>query len=221
MKWLWIGDSHLEAMLPCIRDLSAARGIGGSIYARSGWSSHKWLTDGDAAGLVASHQPDVVVYVLGTNDDPVSPQAVAGLVAAAGGRPVVWFGPFRDNTKDAALHSVLGDRFVSGAALAKDLPFPAGNVHLTAAGYKALAPRLVDAAATHGQTKILPVLIIGGTLLAGVVLIAFGSSPAYERRWQPGEFNPLDPRDWAARRTAKKRQRVTSRSQRAAGRRRA
>lgn len=196
MKWLWIGDSHLEAMLPRIRDLSAQRGIGGSIYARSGWSSGRWLQNGNVAGLVASVRPDVVVYVLGTNDDPVDPGAVSGLVAAAGGRPVIWFGEFDTSAKDAAFRAILGSRFVSGAALARDLPFYPGNVHLTAAGYKALAPRLVDAAATSGQSRIPGVLVLGGVLLAGVGLIAWGSHARYEQRWTAAEPHPFNPRSW-------------------------
>jgi hypothetical protein len=206
MNWLWIGDSHLEAMLPRIRDLSAEKGIGGAIYARSGWSSGKWLAAGDAVGLIASRRPDMVVYVLGTNDDPVNPQAVQGLVAAAGGRPVVWFGPFHSTEKDAALRAVLGASFISGASLAAGLPFPRGNVHLTAAGYRDLAARLVDSASASRTRRIHPAVIIGGTIAVGVALIAiFGRDPVYDRRWRPGEFNPFDPKDWARQRAARKR----------------
>ena len=204
MKWLWIGDSHLQAMLPQIQTLSAAKGIGGSIYAHIGWSSHKWLTEGDAAGLIAQHDPDMVVYVLGTNDDPVSPAAVKGLVAAAGGRPVVWFGEFDTPAKDQAFKAILGSKYHSGAALAAGLPFYSGNVHLTAAGYKALAPKLVDAASSSGSW-VTPLLAISIVLAAGIGLVAWGSRPVYEQRWKPGEHNPFDPGGHGARRASAKR----------------
>lgn len=180
MRWLWIGDSHLEAMHSQIRDLSAARGAGGLLSYRRGWSSGRWLRDGDVPALVARAQPDVVAFLLGTNDDPPNADAVRGLAQTARNARVVWFGPFHSPAHDDLFRSVLDGAFVSGAALAKDLPFQSGgNVHLTAAGYAALAPRLVEMMLPQQSWKV-GLAVVGGCVLAALGLVALGGSRIFE-----------------------------------------
>ena len=193
MRWLWIGDSHLEAMHSQIRDLTAARGIGGLLSYRRGWSSGRWLREGDVSSLIARARPDVVAYVLGTNDDPINADDLRGLVQAARTLRAVWIGPFSTDEHDAEFRAALGSVFVSGYALARGLPFQ--NVHLTSSGYRALAPRLV-AAVAGSQSKWIGVAVVGCAALATIGLVALGSSSTYERRWTAAEPHPFDTRHW-------------------------
>lgn len=196
MRWLWVGDSHLEAMRSQIRDLTAARGIGGMLSYRRGWSSARWLREGDVPGLIARAQPNVVAYVLGTNDDPTNADALRGLVQAARGLRAVWIGPFSTDRHDAEFRAALGSVFVSGSGLARGLPFQSGgNVHLTVEGYRQLAPRLV-AAVAGSRSKWVGVAVVAGATLAALGLIALGGSRVFERKWTPAEPHPFDTRHW-------------------------
>jgi len=206
MNWLWIGDSHLEAMHSRIRDLSAERGIGGLVSYRRGWSSGRWLRDGDVASLLARAKPNIVVYALGANDDPIDPRpivALADLARAADAR-VIWFGPFHTTAHDEEFRAVLGDSYVSGAAMAKGLRFPAGNVHLVSDDYPILAARLVDYAVAPPRLTKLGLLVLGGCALTAVGLLAVGSTPAMRRRWTPAEPHPFDRRAWNTQRAPRK-----------------
>lgn len=193
MNWLWIGDSHLEAMHSRIRDLSIDRGVGGLVSYRRGWSSTRWLRDGNVPSLIARAQPDLVVYVLGTNDDPVSANAISGLrdLAVSAGARVLWFGPFRTSAHDAEFRTVLGDSFVSGAEMARGLRFPPGNVHLVSDDYPVLAARLVAHVERAPRTTTLGLVVLGGTVLATIGLLVVGSTPVMRRRWTAAEPHPF------------------------------
>ncbi len=196
MNWLWVGDSHLEAMRSRIRDLSVERGLGGLVSFRRGWSSARWLREGDVSALIARADPAIVVYVLGTNDDPISPTAIAGLrdLATAAGARVLWFGPFHTTAHDAAFRAVLGPAYVSGAEMAAGLRFHAGNVHLVSDDYPVLAARLVDRAVEHPRSTMLGLAVLGGSALAVVGLLAVGSTSAMRRRWTSAEPHPFTER---------------------------
>lgn len=174
VQTLWIGDSHLEAMIGSLRDGAGARGWAGSLVAHRGWSTGRWAREGGLAAMVAVRHPDVVVVLLGTNDNPVDSDAARRLLAQAGGAKVVWFGPFHSLAADAVLGPAVGAGYVSGAALARGLPFAAGgNVHLTAAGYEQLADRLLDAVAgrLHGSWKRAALVGSAFALVIGTVIV--------------------------------------------------
>ena len=194
MSWLWIGDSHLEAMHSQIRDLSIEKGIGGLVSYRRGWSSARWLREGDVPSLMARAQPALVVYVLGTNDDPISSAAISGLaeLAHAAGARVLWFGPFHTDTHDAEFRAILGSDYVSGAEMARGLRFPAGNVHLVSDDYPALAARLVDRAFERPRLTTLGITVLAGSIVTVVGLLLVSSSPRMRQRWTPAEPHPFE-----------------------------
>jgi lysophospholipase L1-like esterase len=168
MKWLWIGDSLTDGMRPGLRAESATRGIGGSISAAVGWSTARWLREGDPAGLVRRAGPDVVIAVLGTNDEAFDEAATRALVAAAGGRRVLWIGPFHTTARDADYRRVLGGaNFIAGAPLAVGLTRSQDGLHFTVEGYKVLANRCVTAVLARLRRSRW--YVVAGGALAGVV----------------------------------------------------
>ncbi len=179
MKTLWIGDSHLEAMTPTIRDLAGAAGWSGSIVAHQGWTTGRWMREGGLAALAAANRPDVVVVLLGSNDDPPSPAGAQQLLAQAAPAKVIWIGAFHTRAGDAPLAAVV-PIYLSGVDLAAGLPKKADGVHLASGeAYAALAGRIVDAVdgkLRGSLRRLLIALGIAATVLVALAVVA-GDKP--------------------------------------------
>jgi lysophospholipase L1-like esterase len=199
LRTLWIGDSHLVGMASRVRELAGARGWSGLVSAHVGWSTGRWASSGELPPLVARAQPDVLIVVLGTNDEPPNADDVRSLLAQAPGVRSIWIGPFW-TTKFDGVYSSASPEFTSGSSLASGLPFPTSGSHLTAARYGILAERLVAEVAAMTRGPLGPLLIGGGVALAVVVALAVsfdkGRKTVWEKKWTKAEPHPFDPRGW-------------------------
>ena len=186
MRWLFIGDSILDGMAPSIASLYRSRRPRDSVtvLANSGWSTRRWLLDGQVASRVADERPDVVVVALGTNDEGEEGNAEGyGLVvdhlkaqASSRGAKVYWVTSFSgpgSAERYQVIRGVLGDeRTISGLALMSGVEM-AGEIHPSVVGYPTLAKHMLDAVwsrvvpSSHGGV-FLPLAI--GAVVAGVVL---------------------------------------------------
>src|SRR5690606_6311137 len=110
MRWLLIGDSHMEALGPRLERVLRAGGaehVG--VVARRGQGVAAF---DDVPALVAAHRPDVVLFELGANDGRWSTSEgaaafrarVARLIASAeaAGAKALWVGPPQATDPDAA-----------------------------------------------------------------------------------------------------------------------
>jgi len=169
---LVIGDSLTEGMAPFLGPAGDEYGLSVVGVGRVGWTTGRWVREGDVPSLLEAYRPDVVVYALGTNDDRVSETAVRALLAAAEGREVRWVGPFDSGRLDAALGSLLGSRFVSGVPLGDGIPRTPDGVHMTRDGYSMLARRLVGALASSRSAAVAGWAIALATALATLLVLA-------------------------------------------------
>ena len=190
MRTLWIGDSHLVGMASRVRELAGARGWSGLVSAHVGWSTGRWASSGELPPLVARVTPDLLVVVLGTNDEPPTPDDVRALLAQAPGVRAIWIGPFW-TTKFDGVYSSASPEFTSGSSLAAGLPFPSAGSHLTHAQYGILAERLVAEVAAMSRGPLGPLLLGIGAAAAVVLALAVsfdkGRATTWERKWKPGE----------------------------------
>lgn len=199
MRTLWIGDSHLAGMADRVRELAGGRGWSGLVSSRVGWSTGRWASSGELPSLVARATPELLVVVLGTNDDPPNADDVRALLAQAPGVRAIWIGPFW-TTRFDRVYASAAPEFTSGASLATHLPFPSSGSHLTHAQYGILAERLVAEVAAMTRGPLGPLLLGGGVALAVVVALAVsfdkGRKTVWERKWTKDEPHPFDPRGW-------------------------
>lgn len=185
MRWLIIGDSLTEGMMPFLRDGLQAKGIPGSIIARSGWSAQRWYNRGSVASRIVEKAPDLVVYILGTNDDdPPDERSIKGLLQAARGAEVRWVGPFDSNSKDPAFQSILGSRYIPGVPLAQGLTRTRDGVHFPTESYKVLAKRVIDAVESSRGIGIPNWAVIAMIVAAGFVVIGLFASPKIAMVWE-------------------------------------
>jgi len=172
MRWLLIGDSHMQALGPRLtrifRDAGAEDVV---VVARPG----RGVADfADLPEIVASARPDVVLIELGANDGRWSTAEGAGafrarvalLVAAAerAGAKALWVGPPQATDPDAAARrpkvvaalspvlSALRVPFLDARAVTRDLETRDG-VHFTPAGYDVFAQRVAGWAARATVAK--------------------------------------------------------------------
>jgi lysophospholipase L1-like esterase len=190
MRTLWIGDSHLVGMASRVRELAGARGWSGIVSAHVGWSTGRWASSGELPPLVARAMPEVLVVVLGTNDEPPNADDVRALLAQAPGVRAIWIGPFW-TTKFDGVYAAASPEFTSGSSLAQGLPFPTSGSHLTHAQYGILAERLVAEVAAMTRGPMGPLLLGLGTAAAIIVALAVsfdkGRKTVWERKWKAGE----------------------------------
>lgn len=154
MLWLWIGDSITDGMESHLSSIYSARGDRIVIEAHVGWTSRKWLEEGDLAALIERVNPDAVVFALGTNDMTAFGQmdlaSVSKLAEIATSRRVFWIGPFNSSEAGAGLdtffgHGVAAPIVLNGADTALGLPRTRDGVHFGGAESNILAGRLVAA----------------------------------------------------------------------------
>ena len=189
---LFIGDSILEGMAPHVyRILDDGRHGSGEarIDARSGWSTRRWLNEGELRAIVAAFRPSTAVVALGTNDEgeEANPTSYAERVvrlrdqAAELGAQVIWVTGFSGSGLERRLRIVqgaLGARAtIDGAGLMPGVSM-SGEIHPSEAGYRVLSFRFVTAVfdrigseKPRASSPVVPVLLGAG--LAAAALAAW------------------------------------------------
>jgi hypothetical protein len=181
MRWLIVGNSLTEGMMQPLADAMEARGIAGGIVAHQGWGTGRWLRSGEVQTAISKYDPDLVVYILGTNDDPFNRRAVEGLVALA--PDVRWVGPFHSDAMDGAFRELLGDRFVPGVPLTEGLRRTPDGIHFPGSSSEVLAERIVEA--IQVARRLVPGwLVVGGVALAAFAVMALFSSRRSREVWE-------------------------------------
>jgi len=181
MRWLIVGDSLTEGMLQPLANAMSAAGIAGGIVAHQGWGTGRWLRSGEVQTAISKYDPDLVVYILGTNDDPFNRRAVEGLVALA--PDVRWIGPFHSDEMDASFRELLGDRFIPGVPLAAGLPRSPDGIHFPRSSGEELAGRVVESVC-EGQRSVPGWVVVGGVALATLAVLALFSSRRSREVWE-------------------------------------
>lgn len=187
MRWLLVGDSHMQALGPRLQAIFGAAGAEEVIVeARPGRGVADFVDDLPA--LIARVRPDVVILELGANDGRWSTEEgasafrarVARLVASAegSGAQALWVGPPQATDPDAAarrpkvvaeLLSVLPTLrvpFLDARPLTRSLPTRDG-VHFLPAGYDVFAQG-VAAWASQQHSKRKWWWLLGGAAVAGI-----------------------------------------------------
>lgn len=154
---LIIGDSITLGMQPYLVEAFRAQPSVGRVWveAETGASTAAWQRGGRIAALVASRRPDVVVLVLGTNDEGSEDQeegyeALVGRAASdarSHGARVLWIGPFQEDAggraRTAIIRRTVGSGgVIDGVELASGLSRAPDGLHLQMGEYRALAVRL-------------------------------------------------------------------------------
>lgn len=187
-RLLFIGDSISEGMAPSIYRIldDGHHGTGEAlIEARSGWSTRRWLREGDLPGICSSFRPTVCVVLLGTNDtgEEMNAHGYAQAVrrlrdqAAASGAVVYWITAFSGTgTRERypTVASVVGERNTIDGARLMDGVSMSGDIHPDAAGYRLLAARVVDAlwdrmGAPQASRRVSPVVPVVVGVTAGLL----------------------------------------------------
>lgn len=167
-----IGDSHMEALGPRLRQLLPAQlgAIVVRVEPRRGWSTKRYRQTGAVSALAAG--ADVVVIELGGNDASVGigptehARDVSALVRAAAPAKVIWVGPgvtlrpdleaYRAPIREVQRQVVpaLGGAWIDGQSLTRAQDLRSDRVHYTAPGYERWATALVPllARAQPGET---------------------------------------------------------------------
>ena len=158
MIYLFLGDSITVGMAPFIQQsYEASRPRDAvTILANSGWSTRRWLSEGDVGAKVREYRPDVVVICLGTNDEGEerNPERYEGAVdrlkadASMLGARVLWVTSFSgpgSADRYRIIRGLLGDRdTISGLELMRGVAM-SGEIHPTIAGYGTLTGNLLPA----------------------------------------------------------------------------
>ena len=161
--WLIVGDEFVQEMFRYFGATRLAERAIGDVIGSSGSTFKSWtyagepdqIASGSRSGMQIYSDEDrapVTIIVLGTNPPGTMPSdfasdAARAVAAASKYGQVVVVGPFGNDpsgSRLAALRRIVPDA-VSGYDLAAGLPRAADGLHFTAAGYKALLGRIVDA----------------------------------------------------------------------------
>lgn len=190
-----IGDSHMEALGPRLRQLLPAE-LGATVVrteARRGWSAKRYRQTAAIPALAAG--ADVVVIELGGNDasSGIGPEEhardVATLVRAAAPAQVVWVGPgvtlrpeleaYRAPIREAQRQVVpaLGGAWIDGQPLTRAQDLRSDRVHYTGPGYARWAAALVPLLARAQPGEELSDSAwpwLGPVLVGGTAAVVFG-----------------------------------------------
>lgn len=173
MRWLLLGDSHMEALGPRLERMLRAGGAEHVAFvARRGQGVAAFLED--ARALVRTHRPDVVLVELGANDGRWTTAEgasafrarVAQLVATveSEGAKALWVGPPQATDPDAAarrpkvvaeLRSTLpslGVPFLDARPMTANLTRTDG-VHFTGASYDTFAAGVAGWASRNARSR--------------------------------------------------------------------
>lgn len=191
MRWLLIGDSILEGMAPHLGPLleAAYSEDAVQVVAFEGWSTRRWLREGDLVARVRDFHPGRVVIMLGTNDEGEErgPTGYATAVrqlaveAGSGGARVYWISAF-SGTGTASRYRIIRREIpgaVDGASLMHGVEM-AGEIHPNPRGYRTLALHVAEAIVrlTEGHQaapgSVLAPLAIGATVAVVALLLAEG-----------------------------------------------
>lgn len=156
---LWIGDSIMQGMagnLPAAYE-AVVDPLPEAVHvsAESGWSTGRWIRDGDVRGLLVRYHPDLVVIALGTNDEGEehAPERYARNIArladlaSADGATVIWIGAFTGTgiePRFRVIQDVMGDYAIDGSSLMSGVSMHS-EIHPDGPGYHTLARRVVQA----------------------------------------------------------------------------
>ena len=199
MRALLVGDSHMQALGPRLVELLDPLGveaIGG--LANAGKSTEWYAQQNLVANAVATHQPDVVVFVLSGNDqcwgEARQEAAARELIRQAAGARVVWVGP------PAAMEPAVDRRHACSTdyskAIMRRLRIPfidlrpltpldkmrTDRVHFTADGYDemahSLAIPLAEKVFPHPSPRLGILVGLGSLLVAsGIVWFTLRGAP--------------------------------------------
>lgn len=158
--WALIGDSQAVGLKPHLLTLMRARGyeLAGSAV-HGGWDTGRMIRSGEVEPI-AAQRPQLVIVVLGGNDQPTEALAgkVSDLVAALRSVSlprIVWVGPAHTTRPDVAARKDrvaaiqrqilprLNVPWLDGNAMTAGLPHTPDGVHLTQVGLRTWAERLV------------------------------------------------------------------------------
>lgn len=177
---LIVGDSHSQVLGPLLAARLRSRGARVvDVVANPGWSTARYLSEGNVASKAARAGADVVIIELGGNDWPRSLEAYAGQlgelvrrVQRTGAR-VIWLGPatatkepWKANHRKVASwqSSVLPQMGVEWIDSIRHTygGHRADGVHFTRTGYAAWADGIIDELSGLYRPKTLvPIFIVG------------------------------------------------------------
>lgn len=161
-KLLYIGDSHVQALGPRVREALGER-YDVTTVAHAGKSS-RWFAEGPLEEALARYEPDIVVLSLGGNDAIWGERSHEGYVREilaqvwkANAIPL-WVGPFYATRDDVAeRHNETGDRlrfwlgnygvpYLDGRPISQDATLRSDGVHFSfdEAGYGHIARHISD-----------------------------------------------------------------------------
>ena len=164
MRALLVGDSHMQALGPRLTELMEPFGVDVVNTLTNAGKSTVWYADQQLVErAVLTDAPDVVVFVLGGNDqcwgEVEQERAMRALVAQAAPARVVWVGPLSAAVPDVDRRHACSTSYSRAVARKLRIPFLdlrrytphdmyRDGVHLTAAGYDQfsldIAERLAD-----------------------------------------------------------------------------
>ena len=166
-RTLYIGDSILEGMSRPLFDIYL-RILTPSVdfvkmESRSGWSTRRWLREGDVLSIIKEFKPTTVVIALGTNDEGEQDNqagykdVVRRLAGIAGrdGAQVLWIAAFTGTgiqERFKLVREVVGANAIDGSSLMSGVSM-ANAIHPNQAGYETLAMRVVEQVIQFESTK--------------------------------------------------------------------
>jgi len=191
MRILWIGDSILLGMARHMAEAYAEMWPDLDpevrIEAVEGWSTARWLRDGNVPGLIAEFDPFLVVIALGTNDEgeESAPERYAANIrrlseqAAANGAGVLWIGAWTGtgiHERFRIIESVMEDLAIDGSKLMPGVSM-SNEIHPDADGYALLARRAVQSTRWYLEAPR-PVRISTRSSLSFAVPVLVGAAAA-------------------------------------------
>lgn len=190
MKWALIGDSEAVGLQgPLAQELHAQGYDLAGYVAEIGWQTGRMVREGRDRVITATRDADLVVIVLGGNDEPTPELALkigdlVGLARTTRSPRIVWVGPAHTTRPDLAARKAevaaiqratmpkLGAEWINGYVTTRDLEHAPDGVHFTASARAIWASRIANEI-TNSRSRGLVVGALAGAAVAGLGLLVY------------------------------------------------
>ena len=183
MNLLLIGDSYGVGMRPYVAQAFSHQFSRGyvTVSAETGWSTRRWMREGDVSGLLHQSNPNIVIVALGTNDEGEenSPDAYESMIsrfdamAAETGALVIWVtsfaGPGSEERFRLVRETVGFRRVIDGRGLVSGL-LSGDSVHPSGRNYQIVAEKLAS------EVRIRWLLSLAAPIPGAVVAFGLGAA---------------------------------------------